>query len=370
MAQAARGPLPLAPDFLSPPPGDTLADLLDEHRMSQLELASRCGVSVKLVNEVISGTAPLSASLAIALEQVFRMPARLWMRLEANYRADLAKADAQLSAAEAKAWVQRFNYGALAKLGFAPLENGRNAEAYRRKAAALLDFFRVKSPTEWEGVWLNPKVAFRRSLKGLKKPYDTSVWLRAGELAAEKLACAPYGRTAFLKVFQDVRAAALREDIGQAIKDVQAAFAKTGVALVVLPAPPGIGVSGATHWRHSDLAILQLSLRYKSDDQFFFTLAHEAAHILLHGKRDVFLEGADGNDEAKEAEANQWAANFWVPTKKRQAFERRGEWSESAIREFAQALGVPAGIVVGQLQHSGYLPVTHHNGLKRKLAWT
>ena len=90
----------------------------------------------------------------------------------------------------------------------------------------------------------------------------------------------------------------------------------------------------------------------------------------MHGKRDVFLEGADGNDEAKEAEANQWAANFWVPTKKRQAFERRGQWSESAIREFAQVLGVPTGIVVGQLQHSGYLPVTHHNGLKRKLAWT
>lgn len=370
MAQVARRPLPLQlpRDFISPP-GDTLSELLEENRMSQLEAASRCGVSVKHLNEVITAAAPLSARLALALEQVFQVPASLWMSLEANYRADLAKAQRSLSLDDAKAWVNHFNYSALAKLGFLPEENGRTPEAFQRKAQALLDFFRLNSPSEWERIWLNPKVAFRRSLKGLSKPYDTSAWLRAGEREAERLVVEAFDRAAFQEVFQQVKQAARRSDIGAAVEELQVAFAKTGVALVVLPAPPGIGVSGATHWRHSDLAILQLSLRYKTDDSFFFTLAHEAAHILLHGKHDVFLEGAQDNDADKESEANRWASNFWIPTKTRQAFERRGEWGYEAIERFADELGIPPGLVVGQLQHSGHLPHTHLNGMKRKLAW-
>jgi len=43
--------------------------------------------------------------------------------------------------------------------------------------------------------------------------------------------------------------------------------------------------------------------------------------------------------------------------------------SKQAIRQFALQQGVAPGIVVGQLQHTGYLPHTHCNDLKCTFVW-
>lgn len=47
---------PFVPDWASPP-GDTLAELLEERSMTQTELAERLGVSLKHVNRIIKGAA-------------------------------------------------------------------------------------------------------------------------------------------------------------------------------------------------------------------------------------------------------------------------------------------------------------------------
>ena len=58
-------------------------------------------------------------------------------------------------------------------------------------------------------------------------------------------------------------------------------------------------VSGAASWIAPDKAMIQLSCRYKSDDQFWFTFFHECGHILLHGKKEGFLEGKDISPEKR-----------------------------------------------------------------------
>ena len=73
------------PDWASPP-GDTLADLLDEQGMTQTELAERLGVTLKHVNRVIKGAATISADLALGLEKVFGASAAFWMTREAHYQ--------------------------------------------------------------------------------------------------------------------------------------------------------------------------------------------------------------------------------------------------------------------------------------------
>ncbi len=76
-----------------------------------------------------------------------------------------------------------------------------------------------------------------------------------------------------------------------------AGCAAVGVAVVLVPELPGTRVSGATRWLTPGKALIQLSLRYKSDDQLWFTFFHEAAHVLLHGKRDLFIEDLGADDE-------------------------------------------------------------------------
>ena len=84
--------------------------------------------------------------------------------------------------------------------------------------------------------------------------------------------------------------------------------------VVLVPELPKTHVYGFTRWLTSNKALVQLSLRYKTDDILWFTFFHEAAHILLHGKKDIFFEFR-GVDNEKEDAANRWAANFLIPEK-------------------------------------------------------
>ena len=360
-------PLAHRTDFLSPP-GDTLSELLEEQRLDQRELAARLGVTPKHVNEVISAKARITPELAVALERVLKVPTRLWLNLEATYREGLAKQQAILPPEEAKAWIARFPYNELAKHGWVPSIAGRATEAIQQKAEALLRFFGISGAAQWEEIWHNRSVAFRRSLQGISNEHAISAWLRAGELLAADVCASSYNKAKFTAAIAKTRQLA-QEPIAHAVSETQQAFARAGVALVLHPAFKGSKVCGATYWLNNDLAVIQLNLRYKNDAAFWFTLAHEAAHIILHGKREVFLEGIDEDDREKEAEANAWASNFWIPTKTRQAFERAGDYSQAAVVALAERLGIPPGIVVGQLQHCGLLDFNQLNALKRKLDW-
>jgi hypothetical protein len=145
--------------------------------------------------------------------------------------------------------------------------------------------------------------------------------------------------------------------------------AAAGVAIVFVPSLPKTAVSGATRWLTPTKALIQLSLRYKTDDQLWFTFFHEAGHILLHGKKELFLEGMNGLDPAKENEANEFAESELVPGKALLAFALGASLSKSGIKKFAQELQIAPGIVVGQLQHKRLLPRSHCNELKQRFQW-
>jgi hypothetical protein len=134
---------------------------------------------------------------------------------------------------------------------------------------------------------------------------------------------------------------------------------------------PKARVSGATRWLAPDKAIIQLSLRYKTDDHLWFTLFHEAGHILLHGKTQGFLEDCREN-HAQKQQADDFAANMLIPPDALRSFVATiipGRISRVAVTQFAEAVGIAPGIVVGRLQHDGHLEYSHLNDLKQKLVW-
>jgi Zn-dependent peptidase ImmA (M78 family) len=118
-------------------------------------------------------------------------------------------------------------------------------------------------------------------------------------------------------------------------------------------------------------ALIQLSLRHKSDDRFWFSFFHEAGHILLHGKLEVFVDEESRDRVAgKEKEADEFAWDELIPPDAFRPFVDRGRWSRNAIRDFAERTGVSPGIVVGRLQHDGFLPYGRCNELKARFVWT
>jgi HTH-type transcriptional regulator/antitoxin HigA len=144
--------------------------------------------------------------------------------------------------------------------------------------------------------------------------------------------------------------------------------AQCGVAVVFVLELPKMGVSGATRWITKDKALIQLSLRYKTDDHLWFTFFHEAGHILKHGKKALFLEG-NGLDDKHEGEADEFASNWLIPVREFNSFVSLSLYSKASVAAFAEQIGIAPGIVVGQLQHHGHLPFTHLNGLKKRYCW-
>ena len=67
-------------------------------------------------------------------------------------------------------------------------------------------------------------------------------------------------------------------------------------------------------------------------------------------------------DEVHEAEADRFAADQLIPLAAAQKL--RDLRSEQELKAAAKVLGIAPGIVVGRLQHQGWLPRTHLNGLK------
>ena len=72
------------------PPGRIIRREIEHRGISRNELADRMDCSVELVNGVINADAPVTPEIARAIEDALEIPAYLWTRLEASYRATLA----------------------------------------------------------------------------------------------------------------------------------------------------------------------------------------------------------------------------------------------------------------------------------------
>jgi len=66
-------------------PGETLAEVLRERKMRQVQLAAATGYSAKHVNRIVRCADRITPRFAIALEEVLGVDARVWARLQADW---------------------------------------------------------------------------------------------------------------------------------------------------------------------------------------------------------------------------------------------------------------------------------------------
>lgn len=350
------------PDFVTPP-GETLQETLDALGMTQVDLAERTGRPTKTISEIINAKTAITTETALQFEKVLGVPARFWINLERNYQEWLAR-EAERKALEPHLpWMEQFPVREMARLGWIEMFDEPISQLIE-----LLRFFGIASPTHWEPLYAGGNVAYRRSPAFIADPGIVSAWLRKGEIDAQRMDCTPYDAARFRAALAEIRALTTRGP-DEFVPAMQALCAQAGVAVVFVHELQRLRTSGATRWLTSDKALIQLSLLYKTDDHLWFTFFHEAGHILLHGKKDIFLEGDDSTDE-KEEQANHFAADTLIPPVEYRRFKpRTGHFSEAEVSEFARRVGIAPGIVAGRLQHDKQLPVTHLNGLKRHLTW-
>ena len=233
----------------------------------------------------------------------------------------------------------------------------------------LLDFFGVGSASAWEDLCARVCVAYRKSPSFNSAPESVTAWLRMHELLAGEIDSLPYDKGRFVAALNRIRQLSC-EPLDVFVPELKNLCAQAGVVVTFAPELPETYLSGAARWLSKDKALIMLSLRHKSDDHLWFTFFHEAGHILLHSKKEVFIDDKKFEEDGIEEQANNFSRNLLIPVKEYSNFISLGRWSSTSIINFANKLGISPGIVVGRLQHDRLIEYSHHNKLKRRFVWT
>lgn len=348
-----------APDIVTPP-GDTLQEIIETIGMAKAELADRIGKTPKFINDIINHYAAITPTTAMELEKVLGTPASFWNNRERRYRESIARRNERKRLQKEIKWLDTFPINLMVKAGWIEKHTNKIDQV-----EALLRFCGLASSRQWEKLWLSPTTVYRKSNAFASKPEACSVWLRKGELQAQERICEPFDKEKFKSALVAIRRLTRSEPHQFETKTIQLC-AESGVAVVFTPSIKGAPVYGATRWLTPEKAMIQLSLRGKFEDLLWFTFFHEAGHILLHGKKEVFIEDSDSGTE-KEKEADRFAANFLIPLNALQKFISTAEYqSKAAVEGFAQEQHISPAIVVGRLQHENLIPYNRLNGLRRR----
>jgi addiction module HigA family antidote len=349
-------------------PGATIREMLESLCMSQVTLAERLGRPASAINEIIQGKKAITAETAIGLARVLPYPAEFWMQLERNYQLTQARIQEAEQRDSSIAWMlETFPLSELHNRGF--ISGGRGVDR-AKQLEDLLRFFAVGSVPAWKDYWgecvSGAIVAFRRS-EAQSHIGRIASWLRIGEIEAQKRPCRPFNHQAFLVKLRELRG--LTSVPPDAFIPGLYALSECGVIVTVVKEIQGAGVSGATRWMSKSRAHIQLSLRHKTDDQFWFSFFHEAGHVVNPRKDTVFIEGDDATASDLEAQANEFARDILIPQKHLDELKRLRNRAE--ISRFAEKLGIAPGIVVGRLQFEELLsyPAGNAMHLKRKYQW-
>lgn len=290
-------------------PGVTLGAKIQEMEMSVREFAVRTAKPEKTILAVIRGNSSITPDMAVIFENVTQIPAHFWMARQRNYDEAMARKRIARRIESSADWVESFPIKQMVKYGW--LQPFTDLAS---KTKSLLQFFAVTSPEAWENYYMHQqlKVAFRISLRSTIDPFAISAWLRQGDRqAANVILPNTYSDKQLRSRLPEMKALMVEKPDDWAIQ-LQKLCANCGIKLIYTPALPKAPISGATRWIASKYPCIQMSAKENSYDVFWSSFFHEVGHILLHGKKEFFLENVDYDckETEKEIEADAFSANI------------------------------------------------------------
>ena len=340
-----------------PHPGATLAEKLEEMGMGPKEFALRTGKPEKTIIAVLKGESSITPDMAVQFENVTRIPAHFWMNHQRGYDEYLAREKRKATIDRAVTWARQFPLADMIRKGWMP-----PARPIEEKTMNLLAFFGFSNHIAWEDYYFRQqlKVAFRISLAQTKESYAISAWLRKGELQAAGLTANAYSEKKFRDALPQIKSLMAHHPDGF-FHHLQSICQEAGVKVVHTPCISKAPINGSTRWLN-DTPFIQLTGRYNRNDIFWFTFFHEAGHILLHGKKDIFLENLEYGDKdlKKEEEADEFAIKWTLTDDEEAEILASDHLGEEEIREYARQFNTHPAIIIGRLQHKKMMP--YHAG--------
>lgn len=337
------------------PPGNTIKENLAVIGMTQSELAKRMGMAKENVNEILNGKSAITSETALKFESVLGMSADFILRLESSYRIYLAENERKEKEQKEIGILKEIPYKQMMNNGWIPFAKDKLEIVQNLKQYLGVDTFANLK---------NVYAFYRRSPTVTSNEYAIIAWLRKGELDSQAIELKSYDKNRLKTMIPEIRSLNTC-DFNVIRKKLSMILEACGVSLSYVPCLKHTPVYGAVKWLTSDKPLIMMSLRYKTDDHFWFTLMHEIYHVLYPQKTSIIVEEKNSHDEY-ERKADRFAAKILISDSMYNEFVRNNDFSIVSIVEFAEKVGVVPGIVLGRLQHDNFIPFELHNNLKRK----
>lgn len=338
-------------------PGQLIQALLKEKGWTKRVLAIVMAQDETGINRLVSDKRPVTAEIALLLEEVFQVQADVFLQLQKSY--DLAKA--RITAQPDPARNTRAHlFGGLPvaemiKRGWLDATDVRNVSSVE---TAMAKFFGVGSVDEIE---ILPHAAKKTNVAMEVTPVQLAWLYRVKEIASEMLV-ASYSPSSVRAAIPKLSALLSAPEEARKVPRI---LTECGIRYVIVESLPTAKIDGVCFWLDDSSPVIGMSCRHDRIDNFWFVLRHELEHALqLHGRGhaaavmlDAELEGeraGTGDDVPNEERiANEAAANFCVPKESMDRFIARKSpfFAERDIIGFARTLGVHPGLIAGQLQH-------------------
>ena len=316
------------------PPGETLAEKLEEMGLDAKELASRIGYTPKTINELLKAKCRVTPEMALNLEIATGISQSAWLNMQMMYDEFLSRKKIEESLKNQAKWPKFFPIAELNPRKWIDDINKNNG------VLPILKYFGISTPKAWKDYYFGNrlKVAFRISLAETEDPYAASVWLRRGEILADQiqmekqndkkvrsaikkampqfveLARADVERWEALRRQKSLPKPKIGEDfIDEGMHKLQELGATLGIKVLYAQNFKSAPIHGMARW-YKDIPVIQLHDRFKDRNAFWFTFFHELGHIVLHGKKDIFIKNVYyGNKNLqKDEEANMFAQKYML----------------------------------------------------------
>ncbi len=340
-------------------PGHTLNRELEFEGMTQKGLSDRTGLSEKHISQIVNGEASITVETALLLENALSGSASFWLNREKSYQETKARVDRNSLVRDEARMLYKFPYNELTKRGYVEQTSNRN-----KKVENLWKFYGVNSLAFVQNT---DSVAYRKRDSQKIKPEHIAAWLRCGELEIKKEVLPEYSEFKLKELLPKLKTLSVKSanEFSVGIKKL---LNDAGVGILYIPHFPGTGVSGAVRWIGNN-PLIQLSILYSWSDIFWFNLYHEIGHLILHGKKDKFIEFDDKElslVQGKEKEADGFAGEELIPSKSYSEFIQN-QLTKQSIIDFAKKLGIHQSIVAGRLCHEGRVTWKSVSSLRPRL---
>ena len=345
------------------PTGEIIKEYIIEKGISQKDLAKRLNLSEKHVSNFLSGKIHLTEDMALKLEFIINdVPASYWLNYEARYREFLAKKefDSNLEKIDIKEISKRFKFKEIFQ---------KTSLNLVEQAKEVLKLLNISDFNCFNDTYNDLGVEFFQD-GGEKEPII--IWIKLCEREIIKqndnLDNIDFSLKELKQNLQRFKNIALNSNVEESMKVCRKLCNKLGIYLVIREPISNSKVRGVLTTYNNKPAIF-LSGRYKTHDHIWFAFIHEIKHLLDdYNKKDIQVSFDDIDIHSqKEEDANKFARDFFINQLDYDTFLKKNKFDSTSLEVFAKQQNICIGILIGRLQHDGYMPKSVYNHKKKSI---